>query len=193
MLWLASGVAVAEPGDAAEARQPSSVIPFVRNHPCHTRYRQLAFSPPLKGTSHGDEGFPWRAMYGYCVAGGERWLLHQDWVVSYHDAEPQGDNPGGDGVSAGTDISIQWPWFQEAAVSPYLELGGGVQYAFGTPLPAHGSRFNFTINSGAGLLISHGPGSAFNVALRYLHISNGGLVSDNAGYDAFHLVIGVRW
>lgn len=193
MLWLAGGTAVAEPGDTAEARRPSSVIPFVRNHPCRSRYRQVAISPPLKGTSHGDEGFPWRAMYGYCVAGGERWLLHQDWVVSYYDAEPQGDSPGGDGVSVGTDISIQWPWLREAAVSPYFELGGGIQYAFGTPFPAHGSRFNFTINSGAGLLISLGPQSALNVALRYLHISNGRLVSDNAGYDAFHLVIGVRW
>jgi hypothetical protein len=193
MLWLADGVAVAEPADAAEARQPSSVIPFVRNHPCHTRYRQLAFSPPLKDTSHGDEGFPWRVMYGYCVAGGARWLLHQDWVVSYLDAEPQGDDEGGDGVSLGTDFTAQWQWRRESSVIPYVEAGGGIQYAFGTAFPANGSHWMFTINAGAGTVIALGSGKQLNLGVRYLHMSNGRLLPDNAGYDSFHLLVGIRW
>ena len=120
-------------------------------------------------------------------------LLHQDWVVSYLDAEPQGNEAGGDGIALGTDMTFQWPWLPEASVSPYFEIGGGVQYAFGTAFPAHGSRFMFTINAGAGLLIPTRSGRAFNAAIRYLHISNGGLLEDNAGYDALHFLVGVRW
>jgi len=170
-----------------------SFIPFVRNNPCAEPYSQLAVSPPLQGTSHGDEGFPWRAMYGYCVAQSGRLSLHQDWVVSYLDATAQGDAPGGDGVSLGTDFSMQWRHRQGASFTPYYELGGGIQYAVGTSFPAHGSRWMFTINAGAGFLIPLKSNLQLNTAIRYLHISNGRLLPENAGYDAFHMVIGVRW
>ncbi|MDH3746857.1 MAG: acyloxyacyl hydrolase [Gammaproteobacteria bacterium] len=170
-----------------------SIIPYVRHNPCAEPYRQLAASPPLQGTSDGGEGFPWRILYGYCVAQSGRMSLHQDWVVSYLDATPQGDAPGGDGVSFGTDFSVQWRHKRGASVTPYYELGGGVQYAAGTPFPAHGSRWTFTTNVGAGLLILLRPNLRLNTAIRYLHISNAGLFSENAGYDAFHMVVGLRW
>jgi hypothetical protein len=51
----------------------------------------------------------------------------------------------------------------------------------------------FTINVGAGFLIPLKPNLQLNTAIRYLHISNAGSLPDNAGYDAFHMVIGVRW
>lgn len=170
-----------------------SFIPFVRNNPCADPYSQLAASPPLQGTSDGDEGFPWRAMYGYCVAQSGRLSLHQDWVVSYLDATPQGNAPGGDGVSFGTDFSFQWRHMLGASFTPYYELGGGIQYAVGTSFPAHGSRWMFTINAGAGFLIPLKPNLQLNTEIRYLHISNARILPENAGYDAFHIVIGVRW
>ena len=189
-----SGIAdAAAQTDDDAVRRPWDFVPFVRKNPCLSRYRQLAVSPPLQGTSDGGEGFPWRALYGYCVAQTGRMLLHQDWVVSYLDAEPQGSNPGGNGASLGTDVSLQWPAPEKASLAPYVEIGGGIQYALGTAFPAHGSRFNFTINAGAGVLIPSRAGRTLNVAIRYLHISNAGVSSDNAGYDAFHLVVGVRW
>lgn len=170
-----------------------SFIPFIRNNPCVEPYWQLAASPPLRGTSHGDEGFPWRALFGYCVAQTGRLSLHQDWVVSYLDATPQGDAPGGEGVSFGTDFSFQWRYKRGNSFTPYYELGGGIQYAAGTSFPAHGSRWMFTINAGAGFLIPLKPKLQLNTAIRYLHISNAGLLPENAGYDAFHMVVGVRW
>ncbi len=184
---------------ASEAEEDSttnrvlSFVPFVRNNPCAEPYSQLAASPPLQGTSDGDEGFPWRAMYGYCVAQSGRLSLHQDWVVSYLDSTPQGNAPGGDGVSFGTDFSFQWRHRLGASFTPYYELGGGIQYAVGTSFPADGSRWMFTINAGAGFLIPLKPNMQLNTAIRYLHISNARLLSENAGYDAFHMVIGVRW
>jgi hypothetical protein len=175
------------------ANRVLSFIPFVRKNPCVEPYRQLAVSPPLQGTSHGGEGFPWRVMYGYCVAQVGRLTLHQDWVVSYLDATPQGDAAGGNGISFGTDLGFQWRHQHGASVTPYYELGGGIQYAAGTAFPAHGSRWMFTINVGAGLLVTLKPTLQLNTAIRYLHISNAGVWPDNAGYDAFHMVIGLRW
>ena len=171
-----------------------SFIPFIREHPCIYRpYRQLAASLPLQGTSDGGEGHPWRALYGLCVAEKGRLSLHQDWVISYLDVQPVGDAPGGDGVSFGTDFSFQWRHEQGVSVTPYYELGSGIQYAAGTPFPAHGSRWTFTINAGAGILIPVTAERQLNVAIRYLHMSNAGLFPKNAGYDAFHFVVGVRW
>ena len=183
----------AESVDKGADRRYLSFIPFVRDNPCTDQYRQLAASPPLQGTSDGGEGYPWRLLFGYCIAQKGRLSFHQDWVLSYLDATPQGDAPGGEGVSAGTDFSMLWQHKQGNSFTPYYELGGGIQYAAGTPFPAHGSRWMFTINAGIGLLFPLASDRQLNTAIRYLHISNGGLFSNNAGYDGFHMVIGLRW
>jgi hypothetical protein len=198
--WLVLTLFVGSPGFASEAEESHTgatylgFIPFIREHPCGDgSYRQLAASLPLQGTSDGGEGHPWRAMYGLCVARKDRLSLHQDWVISYLDVQPVGDAPGGDGVSIGTDFSFQWRHRQDASLTPYYELGIGVQYAAITPFPAHGSRWTFTINAGAGILFPVAQNLQLNTAVRYLHMSNAGLFPDNAGYDAFHFVIGIRW
>ena len=195
LLWLCcSGVSLAaEIEDDATDGRARGIFSFVANNPCVKPYRQLAVSPPLQSTSRGDEGYPWRLLYGYCVAQFGRTSLHQDWVVSYLDAWEQGDAPGGNGVSFGTDFGLQWRHDTKDSLTPYYELGGGLQYAAGTSFPAHGSRWMFTINAGIGLLVPLNPTVKLNLAIRYLHLSNAGLVSNNAGYDAFHLVIGARW
>ena len=198
--WLALQIIVSEVCFASEpetTRTESgylSFIPIIREHPCiENRYRQLATSLPLQGTSDGGEGHPWRAMYGFCVAQSGKLSLHQDWVISYLDVQPVGDAPGGTGVSFGTDFSVQWRYKQGASFTPYYELGAGIQYAAGTPFPAHGSNWTFTINAGAGLLIPVAQKRMLNTAIRYLHMSNGGVFSNNAGYDAFHFIVGMRW
>jgi hypothetical protein len=195
LFLLFSGYAVATEAEAPGARNRLlSFIPFVGNNPCTgNRYRQLAVSLPLVGTSDGGEGHPWRAMYGLCVAHKGRLSLHQDWVVSYLDVEPQGVLPGGDGVSFGTDFSFQWRHKQGLSFTPYYELGGGVQYAPMTPFPAHGSRWMFTVNAGAGLHFPLTADLELRTAIRYLHISNAGILPENAGYDAFHTVIAISW
>lgn len=198
--WLALTLFIGKPGFAAEPGMTGtdtgylSFIPFIKEHPCiDSRYRQLAVSAPLQGTSDGGEGHPWRAMFGLCVAQKGRVSLHQDWVISYLDVQPTGGAPGGDGVSFGTDFSVQWRHKPGVSFTPYYELGGGIQYAAGTPFPAHGSRWTFTINAGAGILIPVARKRQFITALRYLHMSNANVFPNNAGYDAFHFVVGLRW
>ena len=198
--WLALEFFIGNPGFASEPEASGtntgymSFIPFIREHPCiDSRYRQLAASLPLQGTSDGGEGHPWRALYGLCVAQKGRLSLHQDWVISYLDVQPLNAAPGGDGVSFGTDFSFQWRHKRGVSFTPYYELGIGIQYAAVTPFPAHGSRWTFTTNAGAGILIPVTQKLQLNTALRYLHISNAKLFPKNAGYDAFHFVVGVRW
>ena len=193
VLVLFAAEVLAAPVDQPEV-ESGGIVPSPRKYPCATsRYRQVAASLPVARTSDGGEGHPWRAMYGYCVAGRGKFTLHQDWVVSYLDARPKRGSPGGTGVSFGTDLSLEWRHRQGGSLTPYYELGGGIQYAAGTAFPAHGSRWMFTINAGAGLLFPVGANLQMKAALRYLHLSNAGVLTDNAGYDGVHLLIALQW
>ncbi len=157
------------------------------------RYRHVSVSVPVGTTSDGGEGHPWRAMFGYCLFRKGRWLLHQDWILSYLDAKPVNDAPGGNGVGAGTDFLLRWYVPGSRSLSTYLEVGNGVQYAAGTPFPAHGSRWQFTTNAGIGVLVPVDDKREWSAAIRYLHMSNGGLSDDNAGYDGVHLALRVKF
>ena len=156
-------------------------------------YHQAALSLPAAGVSSAEVGHPWRAMYGYCLLGGQQFVLHQDWVLSYLDAKPVGDDPGGNGVGIGTDLLLRWHPDWRPSLLPYIDMGGGLQFAAGHPFPADGSRWMFTLHAGAGWLIPLRGTSQANLAIRYLHISNAGLVSNNSGYDVVHLILGIRW
>ncbi len=156
-------------------------------------YRQAGVSVPAVQVSSAEVGHPWRAMYGYCLLGGKRMVLHQDWVLSYLDAEPIGDIPGGSGIGIGSDLLLRWHPNWRPSLLPYLDVGGGIQFAAGNSFPADGSRWMFTLHAGAGWLIPLQQDLQASVALRYLHISNAGLADNNSGYDVVHLVLGVRW
>lgn len=160
---------------------------------CTEPYRQLAASPALEGVSDADEGYPDRLMYGYCLAQRGRLAVHQDWVLSWFEATPQDGAAGGSGISFGTDLALQWRHRRGPLLTPYYVLGSGIQYAAGTAFPAHGSRWTLTINAGVGLLVPLRGNRHLNIAFRYLHMSNAGLFRNNAGYDAFHLLVGLRW
>lgn len=156
-------------------------------------YRQASVSGPAVQVSSAEVGHPWRAMYGYCLFGDNRLVLHQDWALSYLDAEPVGDIPGGDGIGFGSDLLLRWHPDWRPSLLPYIEVGGGIQFAAGNSFPADGSRWMFTLHAGAGWLIPLRRDRQASVSLRYLHISNAGFADKNSGYDVIHLVMGVRW
>ena len=156
-------------------------------------YRQASISVPAIQVSSAEVGHPWRAMYGYCLLDRNRLVLHQDWVLSYLDAEPIDDIPGGTGIGLGTDLLLRWHPTWRPSLVPYVDVGGGIQFAAGNSFPADGSRWMFTLHAGAGWLVPLQRDREASVALRYLHVSNAGLVGANSGYDVVHLVLGVRW
>jgi hypothetical protein len=159
--------------------------------PCD--YRQAAVSLPAIQVSSAEVGHPWRTMYGYCLLGSKRLVLHQDWVLSYLDAEPIGSIPGGTGIGIGTDLLVRWHPDWRPSLVPYIDVGGGIQFAAGNSFPADGSRWMFTLHGGAGWLIPLRRDRQASVTLRYLHISNAGVADNNSGYDVVHLVLGWRW
>ena len=156
-------------------------------------YRQAAVSLPAIQVSSAEVGHPWRAMYGYCLLARNRLVLHQDWVLSYLDAKPIDDIPGGSGIGLGSDFLLRWHPTWDPSLVPYMDIGGGIQFAAGNSFPADGSRWMFTLHAGAGWLLPLRHDRQASVALRYLHVSNAGVVGENSGYDVIHLVMGVRW
>lgn len=156
-------------------------------------YRSAGISLPAIQVSSAEVGHPWRALFGYCLLDRNRLVLHQDWVLSYLDAEPIDDIPGGTGVGLGTDLLLRWHPTWRPSLLPYMDVGGGIQFAAGNSFPADGSRWMFTLHGGAGWLIPLRHDRQASVTLRYLHVSNAGVVGANSGYDVVHLVIGLRW
>ena len=156
-------------------------------------YRQASVSLPAIQVSSKEVGHPYRALYGYCLKGGERFVLHQDWALSYLDADPVGTFPGGSGAGVGTDLLLRWHPDWQPSLVPYLDAGAGIQFAAGTAFPADATRWNFTVHGGVGWLIPTKRDRQFNLSLRYLHISNGSIGDKNSGYDVVHFVLGMRW
>lgn len=148
---------------------------------------------PAVGVSSADVGHPWRAMYGYCLRSGRRFVLHQDWALSFLDAKPISGHPGGNGLGIGMDLLLRWHPDWHPSRLPYIDVGGGLQFASGAAFPADGSRWMFTLHAGAGWLIPLRQERQANISIRYLHISNAGLMPANSGYDVVHLILGIRW
>ena len=127
------------------------------------------------------------------LRGGKRWVLHQDWALSYLDADSFGNTEGGTGVGLGTDFLVRWHPDWQPGWIPYVDAGAGVQYAAGNAFPADASRWMITLHAGPGWLIPMKRDREAVISLRYLHMSNAGLVDNNSGYDVVHLVLGLRW
>ncbi|MDJ0940082.1 MAG: acyloxyacyl hydrolase [Woeseiaceae bacterium] len=157
------------------------------------RYRSAGVSVPAYQVSSKEVGHPWRALYGYCLVSSKRFVVHQDWVLSYLDADPIDTNPGGDGIGLGTDFFVRWHPDWRPSLVPYVDMGIGLQYAAVHPFPADGSRWMFTLHAGPGWLIPLRDDRQASLTLRYLHISNAGWTGENSGYDVVHVVLGMRW
>ena len=77
-----------------------------------------------------------------------------------------------------------WPGF-----APYLEAGGGGSYN-NFDLKGMGSRWNFTLEGGAGSQLKIRKGLGLRIEYRLLHLSNGGLAEANRALNANLFLLG---
>jgi hypothetical protein len=173
------------PGRAVSAAKPGDAD--------RCAYRQASLSVPVYQVSSKEVGHPYRAMFGYCLFERAGFLLQQDWVLSYLDADPVDSSPGGEGVGLGSDFLFRWHFNRRYAFVPSFDFGAGIQYAAGHAFPADGSRWMFTVLGGLGWLIPVREKREVSLSLRYTHMSNAGFIENNSGYDVVHLVAGWRW
>ena len=98
--------------------------------------------------------------------------------------------PGRTAYGVGLDpFALKWNLAARGRVVPYFELGGGVVFT-NVPAPAGTSRVNFTSSSALGM---HVLGAKLNwsAELRFMHISNAGLSSENPGINTLQLRLGI--
>lgn len=78
-------------------------------------------------------------------------------------------------------------------ISPYIELAGG---AVKTPTdlpPGNTSSFNFTPRGGGGIYIRTRRRQAFDIAVRWSHISNANLGTYNPEFNGIQLSMAYHW
>ena len=82
------------------------------------------------------------------------------------------------------DKYCPWKWLK-----PYGEAGIGLAYT-DFQLPGQGSRVNFNPQAGIGTEILVGSGPPFFASVRFHHLSNAGLASENKGINSITLLLG---
>jgi len=88
-------------------------------------------------------------------------------------------------------FALIWDFDAHGRVVPYLDLGGGVLFT-NTQVPEGTSRINFTTAGGVGLHFLAGK-LTWTADVRFMHISNAGLVTLNPGLNTVQLRLGVGW
>ena len=86
-------------------------------------------------------------------------------------------------------IALKWNFETRGRVVPYIELGGGTLFT-NQQVPTRTSRVNFTSGAALGM---HVLRNRFNwsIELRYMHISNAGLATQNPGINTIQLRLGL--
>ncbi|MBC8063423.1 MAG: acyloxyacyl hydrolase [Chlorobia bacterium] len=98
-------------------------------------------------------------------------------------ASGQGPNQS---ESLGILVYAQYRWPKKRGLGLYASAGWGIQYTNQTSVDLD-SKINSTPMIGLGVSWDTGEGEA-SIGLRFLHISNGGLVGNNQGQNQLFLV-----
>lgn len=78
-------------------------------------------------------------------------------------------------------------------VAPYIDLGGGGLLTDKNLPPGNTSSFNFTPKGGGGIYVRTRQGQAFDIGLRWSHISNANLGVNNPEFNGIQLSLAYHW
>lgn len=86
-------------------------------------------------------------------------------------------------------FNLKWNFATRGKIVPYFEVSGGVLFT-NNDVPAGTNNVNFTPGAGLG---THFLGEKYNwtVEVRYLHVSNAGLVVPNPGLNTVQVRLGI--
>lgn len=128
----------------------------------------------------------------YGVAVGLKWFLVDDFAfaptLDLWGFSQEGDNAFGGGL----DLMFEWHFINRDAWSMYVDFGCGL---LGTtqPVPSGGSQFNFTPQAGLGATFDVGQDRRWIIGVRWHHISNASLYSNNPGRDSIMVYTGLSF
>jgi hypothetical protein len=119
----------------------------------------------------------------FASEGSQRWALLGGWGI---DVKHSSNNE--------MTFGAKWEYFiaDGFAFAPELKLWGFFQDGGSTKnVPINGSEFNFTPQAGLGITWDIGEGNRWFAGVRWHHISNAGLYSDNPGRDSVLVYTGL--
>jgi hypothetical protein len=90
-------------------------------------------------------------------------------------------------------IGLKWNFAPRGRYRPYLEFNGGGIFTQNNVPPGNTSTFNFTAAFGPGVTIAVSHTQAVSVAIRYWHLSNGGIGYFNPSFNTIEFEVGYHW
>jgi hypothetical protein len=88
-------------------------------------------------------------------------------------------------------FALIWDFDTHGKIVPYIDLGGGALFT-NTQVPPGTSHVNFTTSGALGVHYLAGK-LTWTADLRFMHISNAGLVTPNPGLNTVELRLGLGW
>jgi lipid A 3-O-deacylase len=88
-------------------------------------------------------------------------------------------------------VNLKWDFDRDSRVAPFVELGGGLLFT-NHQVPSGTSQINFTPTGAVGFHV-FSDSVTWTAELRYLHVSNAGLVSPNPGINTIEVCVGLGW
>jgi lipid A 3-O-deacylase len=90
-------------------------------------------------------------------------------------------------------LNLTWNFTAPKAITPFVELGGGVLFT-SKPVPVTTTaNVNFTSHAGAGFHFFTRDNQAITIGARYEHISSAGLDVPNPGVNTVQITVGYNW
>jgi Lipid A 3-O-deacylase (PagL) len=90
-------------------------------------------------------------------------------------------------------IGVKWNFAPRGRFRPYLEFNGGAMFTQKDVPPVNTSTFNFTAALGPGVMMAVSQTQAVSFALRWWHLSNGGIGEYNPSFNTIEFQIGYHW
>ncbi len=98
--------------------------------------------------------------------------------------------PGTDAYAVGPALLFRWHFLPRETWSLYVDGGCGFTYAT-NPVPADGTRFDFTPRLGMGWSVAIAGESRLLTGVRWFHDSNGNTLTPNPGRDSLEVYAGL--